>query len=160
MKRTIAFLLLFICVIYSCQQDKKFSTWTQYKGSDENIHYSSLSGIDTTNVSSLKPAWEYHTGDADTANASQIQCNPIIVDGILYGTSPQMKLFAIDAATGLEKWKFNPFDTLEGDKRGFFIHNNRGEYYWVTVVKIRIYYTPDLISLYQCDNRNQCKNIW
>ncbi|HTE25892.1 outer membrane protein assembly factor BamB family protein [Flavitalea sp.] len=143
MEKTIAFLFSLIIFVCSCKPDKKFNTWTQYKGSDENIHYSSLAQIDTNNVKSLKPAWEYHTGDADTANASQIQCNPIIVDGILYGTSPQMKLFAIEAGTGKEKWKFNPFDTLEGDKRGFFIHNNsRGVTYWNDGDEDkRIYYT-------------------
>ncbi|RYY30099.1 MAG: c-type cytochrome, partial [Chitinophagaceae bacterium] len=80
---------------------------------------------------------------ADTANASQIQCNPIVVNDVLYGTSPQMKLFAIDASTGKEKWKFNPFDTLRGDKRGFFIHNNsRGLTYWDDDKNDkRIYYT-------------------
>jgi quinoprotein glucose dehydrogenase len=143
MEKTIAFLFSLIILACSCQPDKKFNTWSQYKGSDENIHYSSLSQIDTDNVKLLKPAWEFHTGDADTANASQIQCNPIIVDGILYGTSPQMKLFAIEAGTGKEKWKFNPFDTLAGDKRGFFIHNNsRGVTYWKGKNEDkRIYYT-------------------
>jgi quinoprotein glucose dehydrogenase len=67
----------------------------------------------------LKLAWVYHTGDADTVNYSQIQCNPVIVNGVLYGTSAQMKLFAIDAATGKEKWIFNPFDSLGANKRLF-----------------------------------------
>jgi quinoprotein glucose dehydrogenase len=39
-------------------------------------------------------AWEYHTGDADEAGNTQIQCNPIIVDGIMYATSPKLKLLA------------------------------------------------------------------
>lgn len=95
------------------------------------IRYSTLKEIDTANVNQLQIAWTYHTGDADTANHSQIQCNPIIVDGILYGTSPQMKLFAVDAATGKEKWVYNPFDSLQGNRRSFFIMNNsRGVTYW------------------------------
>ena len=112
MKRSllISNILVAIVFLYSCQQGKKYDTWQQYKGSDEAIHYSSLTQIDTNNVKQLQVAWEYHTMDADTANASQIQCNPIIVDGVLFGTTPQMKLFAIVANTGKEKWKFNPFD--------------------------------------------------
>jgi quinoprotein glucose dehydrogenase len=143
MNKTSCFLLSALTLVYACSPDKQYKTWGQYKGSDENIHYSSLTQVDTNNVSTLQVAWEYHTGDADTANASQIQCNAIIVDGILYGTSPQMKLFAIEAATGKEKWKFNPFDTLAGDKRGFFIHNNsRGVTCWTDGAKDkRIYYT-------------------
>ena len=54
-----------------------------------------------------------------------------MIDGLLYGTTPNMKLFAIDAATGKEKWQFNPFDSLAGNKKMFFILNNcRGITYW------------------------------
>jgi quinoprotein glucose dehydrogenase len=123
--------LLFIVSVFSCGTKKSYKTWTTYKGSPENIHYSSLNQVDTSNVTQLKIAWEYHTGDADTIHHSQIQCNPIIVDGIMYGTTPQMKLFATDAATGVQKWIFNPLDSLGGNKVMFFVMNNsRGVSYW------------------------------
>ena len=121
-------------LLVACGSDKDYTSWGHYKGSPESIHYSSLTEIDTTNVKNLKPAWVYNTGDADTAHHSQIQCNPIMVDGLLYGTTPQMHLFAIDAATGKEKWRFNPFDTTTGmaaNKGMFFVLNNsRGVTYW------------------------------
>lgn len=156
MKKTIAFLpLLFL--FWSCGSDKQYTTWQQYKGSDENIQYSSLTEIDTGNVKSLQVAWEYHTGDADTVHHSQIQCNPVIVDGILYGTSPQMKLFAVDAATGTEKWVFNPFDSLSDDRRMFFVLNNsRGVTYWSDGKEDRrILYTAgsDLYCINAADGR-------
>src|SRR5687767_14281690 len=112
MRLTIAF--LFCIAFLSCKQSKEYKGWPVYGGED-NIHFSTLTGIDTTNVHQLQVAWEYHTGDADTVHKSQIQCNPIIIDGVLYGTTAQMKLFAVDAATGQQKWVFNPFDSLEGD---------------------------------------------
>jgi len=87
-------------LLTACSSHTDFNSWKMYGGNAQNNHYSSLSQIDTNNVTQLKVAWTYHTGDMDTANHSQIQCNPIIVDGVLYGTSPLMKLFAIDAATG------------------------------------------------------------
>ncbi|MBC7510291.1 MAG: PQQ-binding-like beta-propeller repeat protein [Ferruginibacter sp.] len=122
---------ILIIAFVSCNAKKKYAGWPQYKGSDENIHYSSLTQVDTANVKQLQVAWEYHSGGVDTANHSQIQCNPIIVDGLLYGTTPAMKLFAIDAATGKEKWQFNPFDSVAGNKKMFFILNNcRGVTYW------------------------------
>ncbi len=124
----IAGLLFFI----SCSEKKaSHDTWEVYGGSKEGIHYSSLTQMDTNNISQLRVAWEYHTGDGDTANHSQIQCNPVIVDGILYGVSPQLKLFALDAATGKNKWTFNPFDSISGNKIAFFTLNNcRGVTYW------------------------------
>lgn len=138
--------LIFVIFFISCGSKKEYTGWRHYKGSPENIHYSSLTQIDTSNVKSLQVAWIYHTGDADTLHSSQIQCNPIVVDGWLYGTSPQMKLFAIDAASGKEKWSFNPFDTTttSGENKGmFFILNNcRGVAYWSDGKDDkRIYYT-------------------
>ena len=129
-KLLVTYCMLIIAFV-SCNTKKKYAGWPQYKGSDENIHYSALTQVDTANVKQLQVAWEYHSGGVDTANHSQIQCNPIIVDGLLYGTTPAMKLFAIDAATGKEKWQFNPFDSVAGNKKMFFILNNcRGVTYW------------------------------
>ena len=146
MKNYYRFFLLFVPIIslYSCRvSEKKYTTWGVYKGSDESLNYSSLNQVDTTNVKTLQVAWTYHSGDTDTVNHSQIQCNPIIVNGVLYGTSPKLKLLAIDAATGKEKWVFNPFDSLGTNKKMFFILNNsRGVRYWSDGEKDeRIYYT-------------------
>lgn len=135
-----------VLLLIACGHKDEYNSWSHYKGSSGNIHYSSLAQIDTANVKGLQMAWVYHTGDADTLHGSQIQCNPIVVDGVLYGTSPQMKLFAIDAATGKEAWTFNPFDTTTatGENRGmFFVLNNcRGVAYWSDGHSDkRIYYT-------------------
>ncbi len=93
--------------VSSCKPNtgKLYSGWEVYGGSKQNIRYSSLTEIDTNNVSRLHVAWQYRTGDADSI--SQIQVNPIVVDGILYGVSPKLKLFALDAATGNAKWVFD-----------------------------------------------------
>ena len=134
---------VFIFLSFGCRSKENYTTWSNYKGSPESIQYSSLTQIDTSNVKELQIAWEYHCGDADTVHQSQIQCNPIIVDGVLYGTSPEMKLFALDAATGQQKWVFNPFDSLDSNRRTFFIMNNcRGVSYWTDEKNDkRIYYT-------------------
>jgi Glucose dehydrogenase len=130
-------------ILFSCKQkENKYSTWENFGGTKDNIHYSSLTQIDTSNVQQLKVAWVYHTNDADTVNHSQIQCNPLIVDGIVYGTTPQLKLFAVDGATGTQKWVFNPIDTIAGKKSTFFIMNNcRGVAYWSDGNNKRILYT-------------------
>ena len=137
--------LLFLLFLVSCLDPAKmkYEDWQNYGGNKQMIRYSTLTEIDTSNVNQLQVAWTYNTGDADSVNHSQIQCNPIIVDGVLYGTSPQMKLFAIDAATGKQKWIYNPFDSLQGSRRTFFIMNNsRGVTYWTDGKNDkRIFYT-------------------
>src|SRR5438309_8739744 len=93
--KKIKWLILFLYILSSCRhKENDYSGWSNYGGSKDNIHYSSLTQIDTSNVQQLKVAWIYHTKDGDTVNHSQIQCNPLIVDGIVYGTTPQLKLFA------------------------------------------------------------------
>ena len=97
--------------------------WTNYGGNKFNNHYSILAQIDTNNITGLKQAWEYHTHDAD--EKTQIQVNPLIIDGILYGVSPKLKLFALDAATGKEQWVFNPAEPNSNSAKGggFFAMN-------------------------------------
>ena len=121
---------LIIILFLSCQPDKdnRYASWHVTGGSKENIRYSTVDQIDTTNVKDLQVAWEYHSGDADTVRKSQIQCNPIMVDGMLYITSPQLKLIALDAATGKEKWVFNPHTSNGKDEisKTLNLNNNRG----------------------------------
>lgn len=124
-----------ILLVFACNsvKEKEYRGWEAYGGSAEMIRYSSLTEIDSNNVAQLKPVWEYSSGDVDTANHSQIQCNPIMVNGTLYGVSPQMKLFALDATTGKEKWVFNPNAPTIFDSLRFVYHimiNSRGVAYW------------------------------
>ena len=86
--------LSFSCIallLGSCKH-RDDTTWRVSGGSKKAQHYSSLTQIDTNNVSQLKVAWEYHTKDADTVGHSQIQCSPIIVDGVLYGTTASLAI--------------------------------------------------------------------
>ncbi|PWK78974.1 quinoprotein glucose dehydrogenase [Mucilaginibacter oryzae] len=130
-------LLCFAILIYaSCKQDstqtEPYSGWPAYAGSKEGIRYSSNQEITKANVGQLKQVWVYSTHDKDTANLSQNQCNPIMVDGILYGTSPKLKLFALNAATGEQKWLFDPAKddtTNNGDPMAYY-KVSRGVIYW------------------------------
>jgi quinoprotein glucose dehydrogenase len=116
----------------SCKSSAKndHKSWEVYGGSKENIRYSSLNEIDTSNVSQLNIAWTYHTGDA--GDMTQIQVNPIIIEGILYAVSPKLKLFALDAANGKEKWVFDPLDTtkVKGGGGYFMMNACRGVTYY------------------------------
>lgn len=127
----ILFLILFI--LSACKKSiPEYTTWQVTGGSKENIRYSTLSQINTSNVHQLQVAWIYHTNDADTVNKSQIQCNPIIIDGVLYGTTPQLVVFALDATTGKELWRFDPKSEQFKDfpATRFIMNNNRGVTFW------------------------------
>ncbi len=62
--------------------------WPVYLGDAGSAHYSTLHQISARNVDRLSVAWVYHSGDARRDNLSQIQCNPLIIGGVLYGTTP------------------------------------------------------------------------
>ncbi len=64
--------------------------------------------IRSIRLNQLKIAWVYHTGDAFEGNSSTIQCNPLIVNSMMYVTSPQLKLIALNLLSGKQIWKFNP----------------------------------------------------
>ena len=139
--------VLIFLLFHSCKpRNEDDKNWSSYLGDKSVSHYSSLQQIDTANVRQLKVAWEYHTGDADMKAHSQIECNPTVIDGVLYGTSPQLKLFALDAATGKPKWVFDPFP--ENAKRK--LNLSRGVAYWSDDDSSRIFYTAGS-NLYAID---------
>jgi quinoprotein glucose dehydrogenase len=150
--KTLPFFLVVTALAACTNNNSSYNSWRVTGGSKENIRYSSLTNIDTTNVKGLAVAWTYQTGDADTVNHSQIQCNPIIVDGVMYATSPKLKLIAVDALTGKEKWVFDPtYGIDEGNQRmRFIMNNNRGVTYWEGGEEKRILYTASS-NLYAID---------
>src|SRR5260370_10544234 len=95
-------------------------------GGPYNIRYTELAQITPANVGQLQIAW---TWDAHEAfKDSEMQSNPIVVDGVLYATTPKMHVVALDAKTGREIWNF---DSSDGDPiqrllrhRSPTIHNN------------------------------------
>jgi quinoprotein glucose dehydrogenase len=123
------YFLVIICVAGCISRVKDTAgtgkDWPVYMGDKFSSHYSTLKEINRENIGQLEMAWEYHTGDDVSENHSQIQCNPIIIDGIMYATSPRLKVFALNAETGEGIWEFDP------DPENKYARNiNRGVSYW------------------------------
>lgn len=109
--------------------DASAKEWREYLGGPDRNHYSALTQINRENVARLEMAWQYHTGDT-----GQNQCNPIIVNGTLYGMTARALPFALNAATGEEYWK------KEADE-GSNLSISRGLVYWEDGEDQRILYT-------------------
>jgi len=125
-------LALLSCVLPLHAADQE---WPAYLGDKASTHYSPLRQITARNVARLTVAWTYHAGDARKDNRSQIQCNPLIIGGVLYGTTPELKVVALDAAKGIERWRFDPF----ADTRGGAVGVNRGLVYWAADGEARVF---------------------
>lgn len=123
---------LFACGFIFRPSDSN-NDWPEYHGNGERSHYSALNQINKNNVAQLKVAWTYASGGADIAgNRSQMQCNPIVVEGILYGVSAGTQAFAVNAITGKEIWK-----TTFTDNGGT---TSRGVTYWSDNENKRIFF--------------------
>ena len=85
-----------------------YQEWKVYGGGKDNIKYSALDQITTANVKNLQVVWTYSSGEASETNRTDMKVNPLIVDGVLYGLNPQLRLFALDAASGKVKWVYDP----------------------------------------------------
>jgi quinoprotein glucose dehydrogenase len=146
MKKIPSFSFLLIGVaLFACHSSVNYDSWPAYGGSKDRIHYSGLRQIDTANVGGLRQVWAYHCGDVD--NNSQIQCNPIVVGHTLYGVSPQLKLFALDAVSGQLKWSFDPAKLAKVGN--WTINNCRGvAYYRGSETDQRLFYSA--VSFLYC----------
>jgi quinoprotein glucose dehydrogenase len=119
-----------------------YRSWKVYGGGPENIRYSRLNQINRDNVKRLEVAWTFDTGDASPG--SEMQCNPIVVDGTLFATTPKLRVIALDAATGKLLWSFDPNEGRKAVGKS----RNRGLAYW----EGRIYVTARHF-LYSLDAR-------
>lgn len=87
--------------------------WPAYGGGPEQIRYSALAQINRANVKGLVVAWTYDSGET-----GGLQTNPIMVDGVLYTTTPRHSVVALDAASGIVRWRFDTKRQGRGPNRG------------------------------------------
>ncbi|MEM9363222.1 MAG: PQQ-binding-like beta-propeller repeat protein [Bacteroidota bacterium] len=121
--------LVFVVGCSKKEKATKFQTWSTYLGDKANTHFSTLNQIDSTNVTSLKIAWEYESEDF-----GQMQMNPIIVDNLLYGVTAALRVVALNASTGKKVWQF-------GEKLEAWHSTSRGVTYWSKREDKRILFT-------------------
>ena len=124
------------------------ANWATTGGDPGNSRYSYLDQINRLNVARLHVAWTYHTGDAPAGGHSQIQATPIIVDGVLYSTTPALNVIALRADNGTEIWRFDPFANRERAT-----HVNRGVSFWSDGAQRRVFFTAGR-RLYSLDAAN------
>jgi quinoprotein glucose dehydrogenase len=140
MRRSAGLLLMAGLVLANGTPTKKqrYVDWPRHGGDAAGNQYSRLDQINTKNVQKLRVAWMYHSGGKREDNRSQIQCNPIVVNGVLYGTSAKLEVFALEASTGRKLWTFDPFAGSPGKNPQSV---NRGVVYWADSHDERILFT-------------------
>ena len=107
--------------------------WRSYGHDPGGMRFSPLKQINQSNVQDLQRAWTYHTGETNWSSFSApgqiraFESTPLMVDGVLYFTTPASRAIALDAETGKEVWVFDPFSGTTDNRRSL---QNRGAAYW------------------------------
>ena len=139
-------IVLFGCSLMHCRQSGQStaaSDWPRYSSDAAGSKYSRLDQIDPDNVHELELAWTWQADDMRQNPRTTIQCNPIIINGRVYLTTPGLKVCALDGISGTTLWTFDPYDGAEASGV------NRGVTYWSDGKEERIFYVagPFLYAL-------------
>lgn len=144
-KKIFSVALLSFFVITGCSQAKesqhereinftKKGQWANYGNDPGGMRYSPIKQINTGNVKNLKPVWNYQSGELKTYEGTDIgekaafEATPLMVNGVLYFSTPTNRIIAINAATGKEIWVYNSGINLKGD---FSEVTSRGVSKWI-----------------------------
>ncbi len=114
------FLALAAAVVLPAQDGATSENWPHYGGTYRSWRYSALDQVNGSNVKRLIPVWSFQTGDYEGG----LQATPIVVDAVLYLSTSRGRVFAIDAATGAELWRYHY--QLPRDFSSFYGPWNRG----------------------------------
>jgi quinoprotein glucose dehydrogenase len=108
------------------QSSAQAGDWGAYGHDAGGTRFSPLGQIDTSNVSRLGLAWVYRTGDL-LRSRGRFEATPLVLDGLLYLSTPLGRVSALDPATGAERWTYDPRVDLARDYGDFA---NRGVSAW------------------------------
>jgi quinoprotein glucose dehydrogenase len=126
-----------LCSVLACAsalaQTPSETEWPAYGNDPGGMRYSPLTQINRENVSKLKTAWIFHTGDISDGShdrrRSGFETTPILVEGTLYLTTPFNRVVALDPETGKQRWAYDPKIDLTLDYGDGLI--NRGVASWL-----------------------------
>jgi quinoprotein glucose dehydrogenase len=131
MKRPGGMAILFLAMgAMAGSQTRPASDWPFYGGDPGGTRFSPLSRITRDNVAKLVVAWAYHTGEPvfDLSRQPSLQVTPIVVDNVMYISTPLGKVMALEPATGREIWRY---DARVNPKGGYGDFASRGVSTWL-----------------------------
>lgn len=154
-KEIIAVVFLFVGVQISAQD------WSSYGGTNSSQKYSPLDQINVTNVGSLVSAWSWDSPDNVTvaenlaaenyrSMPAGFKSTPIVIDETLYIPTSYGRVVALDAATGIEKWRFDTA-AWESGRPTNLGYNTRGVGYWANNGRKRLFFGTNDSFLWSID---------
>jgi quinohemoprotein ethanol dehydrogenase len=120
------------------QRDAEPENWLTLGGNYQMQHYSPLMKITAENVSTLGFAWEYDASSRRGRVQRGQEATPIVVDGLMYASGPWGVVYAIDAKTGAELWRYDPEVDGNYARRACCDVVNRGVAVWEEKVYVGV----------------------
>lgn len=99
--------------------------WLATGRDQQGTYYSPLTRINSKNVGKLGFAWQYDLGTYRGQEAT-----PIVVDGVMYTSGTWGYVYAVDAATGKQIWRYDPQATHLAARHPCCDLVNRGVAVW------------------------------
>jgi len=109
--------LIALCVLAAAAAPAAAATppdqdWAFYGGDQGGMKYSPLADINAGNVTALKLAWQWRTGEEPIkefgTSPGMFEATPLVVEGVMYLSTPYNRVVALDAASGRELWAYDP----------------------------------------------------
>lgn len=120
--------------------------WPRYAGDATGNHFSPVRSITPDNIGNLKPVWQWKSGEQaieqKNLRPGPFEATPLMIDGVLYFTTPYNKVIALNAETGAQLWTHDPHATDEdGQANNPVGYVHRGVAAWRDGNKLRIFST-------------------
>ncbi len=105
--------------------DREPGQWLSGGGGWQAMHYSALADLTPANVTRLGFAWAF-----DTGTRRGLEATPVVVDGVMYASGVAGRVYALDAASGTLRWRFEPEVDLQVTRGSCCDQVNRGVAVW------------------------------
>lgn len=109
---TLSFILIFLFACKVTLPQETDVEWTAYGRDVQGTRYVPAKGITKDNIGQLEIAWTYRTGETtsrfQTREPTSFQATPLVVNGVMYLSTPLGRVLALDPANGKKLWEFDP----------------------------------------------------
>ena len=135
--------LLALAILGCLSADRGPVDWASWGGDPGASHYSTLTEINKSNVQKLKQAWIWKTGETPIeqygTRPGMFENTPVMLDSVLYLSTPYNRVVALDAETGAEKWAYDPKSYADGQPPNGTGYVHRGIAMWRAGNESRIF---------------------
>jgi glucose dehydrogenase len=123
--------------------DDPAGEWPYYSGDEASTKYSRLTQINKSNVSLLRVAWTWKTDETELkqfgTHPGTFENSPLMIDNVLYVTTPYNQVVALNPESGALLWKFDPKSYVDGQPTNGMGFTHRGIAAWRDGRSLRLF---------------------